>query len=231
MCWKILVDFDGTLSNSDYVFASKLDGLFGMEGIRLYNTYLFEIHRKIIHMQYPNRHDDFNLHWSLLLSHLGIPYDDEKASLLSKKFEEAIESILVKPMIFPDVTNFLEEAIKKGCVLCLSTGENSKEKAEAIENALGKSYFHHVIGEDLLGYLKNNKAYYEEALRLLKWKAEATFSIGDTILTDILPAKEVGIRTIWVNRNNHNSPIDPEEKPDYESCNLSYALDFIEKMR
>ena len=52
-------------------------------------------------------------------------------------------------------------------------------------------------------------------------------SIGDTILTDIYPAKLVGIKTIWVNRNNEKTPTEPERTPDHETSNLTSALGFL----
>lgn len=171
VCWNILVDFDGTLHKTEHVFASKLDGLFGMKGIQLFNIYLLEIHRKIVHLEHPLRHDDMKLHWSLLLNHLGISYDDKKANLLSIKFKEAMDDILRNPLLFPDAQDFLKGATKNGYTLCLSTGENSQEKAEAVEKALGNNYFHYVIGEDILGHLKNEESYYNEALKWLRWKS------------------------------------------------------------
>lgn len=103
------------------------------------------------------------------------------------------------------------------------------KKAEAVTRVLGTNYFDNVLGEEMLGYLKHEPSYYEEALKKLSWKAENTVSIGDTIVTDIYPAKVVGIKTIWVNRRNEKRPTEPERTPDCETSNLTSALDFLHR--
>ena len=55
--WNILVNFDGTLHDTESVYTSNLEGLFGLDRKKLYHVFLFDIHRKIIHKQYPQRHD------------------------------------------------------------------------------------------------------------------------------------------------------------------------------
>ena len=101
------------------------------------------------------------------------------------------------------------------------------EKAEAITRVLGTNYFSNVLGEEILGCLKHEPLYYEEALRKLSWKAEDTVSIGDTILTDIYPARVVGMKTIWVNRRNEETPTELKGTPNHETPNLVSALDYL----
>jgi len=197
--WNILIDFDGTLHDTESVYAQNLDGLFGLDGRKLYHIFLFDIHRKIIHEHYPQRHDDLDLHWRLLLQHLGKPYDNDVKNLLATRFKEAQKTVHVNPKLFHEAPTFLEGAVKAGHRLCLSTGGgDSLKKAATITRVLGKNYFDNILGEEMLGCLKHEPPYYEEALKKLSWKAEDTLSIGDTILTDIYPAKLVGIKTIWV---------------------------------
>lgn len=226
--WNILIDFDGTLHDTEFVYASKLDGLFGLAGEELYHIFLVDIHRKVVHEQYPRRHDDLDLHWRLLLQHLGKPYDSDTTNLLAVRFKEADKTILENPKLFHEAPPFLDRVVKAGHRLCLSTGgQNSLKKAEAVTRVLGTNYFDNVLGEEILGYLKHEPSYYEEALKKLSWKAENTVSIGDTIVTDIYPAKVVGIKTIWVNRRNEKRPTEPERTPDCETSNLTSALDFL----
>ena len=49
-----------------------------------------------------------------------------------------------------------------------------------------------------LGMMKPNKDFFREALRVLDAPAESVTMIGDTYKNDILPAMELGMRTIWV---------------------------------
>ena len=226
--WNILIDFDGTLHDTESVYASKLDGLFGLAGEELYHIFLVDIHRKVVHERYPHRHDDLDLHWRLLLQHLREPYDGDTANLLAVRFKEADKTILENPKLFHEAPSFLDHVVKAGHRLCLSTGgQNSLKKAEAITRVLGTNYFVDVLGEEILGYLKHEPAYYEEALEKLSWRAKNTVSIGDTIVTDIYPAKVVGMKTMWVNRRDEKRPTEPERTPDYETSNLISALDLL----
>ena len=226
--WNILIDFDGTLHDTESVYASKLDGLFGLKGENLYHIFLVDVHRNIIHEQYPRGHDDLDLHWRLLLRYLGQPYDSDTTNLLTVRFKEANKAILENPKLFREVPLFLDRIVKAGHRLCLSTGgQNSLMKAEAVTRVLGTDYFDNVLGEEILGHLKHEPAYYEEALKKLSWKAENTASIGDTIVTDIYPAKVVGMKTVWVNRKNEKQPTEAERTPDYETSNLTSTLDFL----
>jgi len=226
MIGTILIDYDGTLHDSDAVFAAKLDDLLGLSGEDLYRAYL-DIHRNIIHEHYPERHDDMGLHWRLLLQHLGKRYDRETAELLDKRFSEAAEAVVKHPRFFNDTFPFLDQLAEADYEIVLSTGQRTLDKAEALRRAGGKDYFSHVLGEEILGHLKNDPAYYREALKRLGTTAERSVSIGDTILTDIYPAKVVGIKTIWVNRRGEKPPTNPERTPDYEVSNLISALDYL----
>jgi hypothetical protein len=38
------------------------------------------------------------------------------------------------------------------------------------------------------------------------------------------------MKTIWVNRRNEKTPIEPEKTPNYETLNLISALDTIEEL-
>jgi putative hydrolase of the HAD superfamily len=224
----ILVDYDGTLHDSDAVFASKLNGLLGLSGRDLYRIYLVDIHRNIVHEHYPKRHDDMDFHWRLLFQYLGRPYNGEEATLLDARFREAAEAVVKSPKFFTDTFPFLDRLTESNYEVVLSTGQRSLEKAEALRRAGGKDYFSRVIGEEILGYLKNDPTYYREALRRLDTTAERTISIGDTILTDVYPAKVVGIKTIWVNRSGERPPTDHGRAPDYEVPNLISALDYLQ---
>jgi len=226
---NILIDFDGTLHDTESVFALKLDGLFDINGRKLFDMYLIDIHRKIIHEHYPQRHDDLKFHWRLLLNKLREPINNDRLNLLVTRFEEANKSILEKPKLFDETPSFLKSLSQKGYRLCLSTGGgNSLKKAETMTRVLGTNYFDEVLGEETLGCLKHNPLYYKEALKKLDWKAKNTVSVGDSISTDIYPAKKTGLRTLWVNRRQEKPPTSPERVPTYEVTNLISALVYLD---
>lgn len=227
--WNIFIDFDDTLHDTKSIFASKLEGILGMDGKTLYHMYLFDIHRKIIHNQFPSRHNDTIFHLKLLFNHLNKPIDDYIIEAIDLRFKEADRTIFENPKFFKDVPKFLNRVADGGHRLCLSTGGgNSIAKAKLVTRFLGRDYFDKVLGEEILGYLKDNPSYYKEALKRLSWKKKSAISIGDSINTDIYPAKIVGIKTVWVDRNNFNKDLAFEKTPWHTVNNLIAAMDFVE---
>ncbi len=230
MIKSVLVDYDETLHDTESIFASKMDGIFNISGREVYRKFMYEVHMKVIHQKYPERHDDWNFQGKLLCKLLDEPYDQHKINLLSSRFKEASQAMLDSPILFTDTHNFLESLTNAGYMLSLSSGKKSKEKAAGIKRILGKDYFKFTLGSEVVGHDKLELAYYQGALKIVGSTPEETLSIGDNILIDIYPAKAVGIKTLWVNRQRMNPPEDPKMNPDFEVSDLTQALDVILKM-
>ena len=219
----LFIDYDGTLHDSDAKYDTKLDGLFGMNGLRLWETYL-SLHREVVHTQYPQRHDDFMFHQRLLFEHLGVPYDDGEASRIARLFQEAQEECWTNPTFFPDSLPFLDRAVERH-VLCLATGDYAPQKAEALGRAGGRSYFQYAFDRDHLG-LKGGSAYFENALARTDCRPEEAVALGDSYEHDIVAAKSAGITTVWLDRNGKSGGRLPPEA-DYLVKNLMEALAYI----
>lgn len=229
--WKLLVDFDGTLHDTETIFSSKLDGLFGLDGKTLYNIYLFDIHRKLIHENFPERHNDTFFHFELLCDFLKKPVNENAIALLEARFREAETLIFRRPLFFKDAKTFLDKAFFAGHRLCLSSGGgNSRTKADTIKKFFMKNYFDKVIGEETMNCLKDDPLYYRKALQRLSWKNNEVVSIGDSLLTDIYPAKSVGIKTVWVNRKKGFRHLNPDKCPDYVTKDLVSVIDYLSSM-
>jgi HAD superfamily hydrolase (TIGR01509 family) len=208
----------------------SLDGVLGYSGEELYHTWVYDIHRALIHTRYLDRHDDTMFHCTLLFDRLELPFDKEAADLICAKFEEARESAKKDPIYYPDAVPALEALKEMGLTLCLSTGYGVGQKAKTLGFRTGKKFFKHTFSEKTLGVLKTEPEYYRKALRLAKVKPAETVSVGDTPLSDIRPAKLVGIKTIWVNRNQEPRPIEEDQIADYEARSLSKAVKIIRKL-
>ncbi len=227
MVTTVLIDYDGTLHDWDGVVIRSLDGILGMGGEELYHTWVFDIHRALIHTLHLERHDDAMFHCLLLFEHLGEPFDGETAKLICGKFEEAGERAWKDPIYFPDAIPALDEMRDMGLRLCLSTGRLAERKAETLTKFTGKRYFDHVFSEPMLGCLKTEPGYYRSALELAGSEPWETVSIGDTPLSDIRPARIVGVGTIWLNRRGEPRPTDPEQLADHEVKSLTEALELL----
>ncbi len=229
MIRTVFIDFDDTLHDSDSKFAARLDGLFGLRGLDLWRTFLEKIHRDIVHVRYPDRHEDEEFHAKLLFDYLGKPFDPVAAEAFRKACDVAKRERWSNPAYFPDAFKFLAEAKGLGYVLCLTTGEHAREKAAGIEKFSGRQFFDHVFGEKDLGHNKGDVGYFMEALRVTRTTPRECVCIGDTLTHDIAPAKLAGITTIWLNRRQEVLP-DGFPRPDFEAHSLTEALEFVKEM-
>jgi putative hydrolase of the HAD superfamily len=227
MITTVLIDYDGTLHDSDSVLTRSLDGILGLRGGELLHTWIFDIHRAIVHARHMEKHDDMMFHCELLLQHLGHPFEKRTADLICRRFEEAGEKAMDDPIYFPDAIPALDELKKMGLKLCLSTGTNAERKARTLARTTGDDYFDHIFSEPVLGYFKTEPEYYRIALERAGSKPGHTVSVGDTPLSDIRPAKLAGIRTIWVNRRGEPKPAVEDQRADREVADLVQAVEIL----
>ncbi len=231
MITTVLMDYDGTLHDWDSVLTRSLEGILGFSGEELLRIWTFEIHRAIVHHQYMERHDDMIFHCELLFQKLGRPHDQEVAELICHRFQEAGEKARNDPMYFPDAIPALEAIREMGLKLCLSTGTFAEVKAETLARTTGTNFFGHIFSEPAIGYFKTEPEYYSIALGRAGSTPGETVSIGDTPLSDIRPAKMVGMKTIWVNRRGEPEPATEDQRADHEVEDLLEAVRLISIQR
>ncbi len=228
MTKKVLfIDYDGTLHDSDAKYAARLDGILGLNGIDIWKAYL-HVHRGIVHVRYPEKHDDFFFHQRLLFDYLNKPYDDKIARTLAGKFRQAQQETWENPSFYPDTLPFLNK-VKDNHILCLTTGDYAPEKAKALEKAGNASYFSYTFDKDHLGLKGRGSSYYDNAVMSTKSRPEDVVVIGDSLEHDIAAAGEAGLATVWVNRRGiplaENLP-----RPDFEARDLLEVLSYIQDL-
>ncbi|MDY6893691.1 MAG: HAD family hydrolase, partial [Chloroflexota bacterium] len=220
---KILfIDYDNTLHDTDAKFAPVLDGVYGLSSEQLMETYLL-VHRRIIHQQYPEKHDDFFFHQKLIHEHLNRPYDETEARRIASMFKEAQEETWTSPLFYPDTLEFLDKA-KENHILCLTTGDFAQKKAKALEKASGKSHFSYVFDNNNLG-MKGGSSYFKNALSSTNSRPEDVIAIGDSLEHDIIAAKEAGIKAVWINRKGLPH-VTTSPGPDYQARDLIEVLGY-----
>jgi len=220
----LFIDYDGTLHDSDAKYAVKLDGILGLAGMQIWKAYLY-VHRGIVHVRYPEKHDDFFFHQRLLFDYLKKPYDGRVAHTLAGKFRQAQQETWTNPTFYPDALPFLNK-VRTNHILCLTTGDYAPEKAKALEKMAGVSYFSYAFDKDHLGLKGHSSSYYKNAVMSTKSPPEDVLVIGDSLEHDIAAAKEAGLATVWVNRRGisltENSP-----RPDFQARDLWEVLGYI----
>jgi HAD superfamily hydrolase (TIGR01549 family) len=230
MITTVLMDYDSTIHDMDGVMERMLDGVLGYSGREIYKIWVYDIHRSLIHEKFLEKHDDIWFHCQLLFKHLNKPFDETIANSICEKFEQAKESAKIDPIYYLEAIQVLDQLKDLGLKICLSTGFGVEEKAATLEKKTGKKYFTYTFSEANIGYLKTEKEYYEIALNRCGSDPKYTVSVGDTPLSDIRPAKLLGIHTIWINRVGEPKPSSPDQVADYEVSDLLGAVKIIKHL-
>lgn len=130
-------------------------------------------------------------------------------------------------MLYKDVPNCLEMLSKKyriGIIANQSLGTKNRLEKWGI-----MKYVDLVIASAEEGVSKPNTKIFEIALQRAKCKADQAIMIGDRIDNDIVPAKKVGMRTIWVKQGfgAYWQITGEDEKPDYTIQNIVALCDLL----
>lgn len=223
----LFIDYDGTLHDSDAKYAAKLDGILGLDGMQIWKAYL-HVHRGIVHIKYPEKHDDFFFHQRLLFGYLDKPYDDKIARTLAGRFRQAQQETWEKPSFYPDTLPFLNK-VKENHILCLTTGDYAPEKAKALEKTGSVSYFSYTFDKDHLGLKGHSSSYYNNAVMSTKSRPEDILVIGDSPEHDISAAKGAGLATVWVNRRGITLT-EGLPRADFQAKDLLEVLAYIQNL-
>jgi len=152
--------------------------------------------------------------WANALFHFGIR-DAGIAEELSDSFKRIRDT---KHAVYHDTIECLEQ-VKPQFKLGLITNGAPDLQWKKIHGSKLQPYFQTLVISGEYGFAKPDKRLFIEALNLMACSAANTLMVGDTLKTDIQGAKEIGIRTIWINRDNKQCD-NPDLKPDYEIDSL-----------
>ena len=70
--------------------------------------------------------------------------------------------------------------------------------AERLESWGLRQYFDVIAASAEIGYAKPDKEIFEKAFELARCTAEESIMVGDRLDNDIIPAKALGMKTVWV---------------------------------
>ena len=101
--------------------------------------------------------------------------------------------------------------------------------SERLENLGVRKYLDLIIASAEEGVSKPDRRIFEIALERSRCRPENAVMIGDRIDNDIVPAKQLGMKTIWVKQGFGSlwNITDESEKADIEINNLSDILKYL----
>ena len=91
------------------------------------------------------------------------------------------------------LTALIDKGYKLGIIANQKLGTEERLKSWSL-----RQYFDVIVASAEIGYAKPDKEIFEKALELAKCTAEESVMVGDRLDNDIIPAKAIGMKTIWV---------------------------------
>ena len=99
--------------------------------------------------------------------------------------------------LYPDAHDALTDLYKKGYRLGIIANQNSG--LEKRLEAWGiRKFFRVIVSSAEAGCVKPDRAIFELALKTAGCEAEESVMVGDRLDNDMLPAKEIGMKTVWI---------------------------------
>lgn len=161
--------------------------------------------------------------WTNGLAALGVE-DPELGQELAELFPAERKK---HPFIYEETFEVLDQLKGKFDLLLLTNGSPSLQQTKLTITPEIAPYFSHIIVSGAFGKGKPDPSIFDFALEKCGVSPEEVLMVGDNLMTDILGSSRVGMRSVWINREN--TPQDDEVKATYEIENLRELFSIIEQ--
>ncbi len=212
----------------------------GIDAILQDKTLSTKMHSGISHLDLESFF--FKEIYEVFIQHEQTDYIDPKSNIilsnkLNKIFECTINQQLIdRILIYIDTMkyinvdsiaiNVLSELKDRGFRLALVSNMMLPGKLliNKLKNAELYKYFEYIVVSSDIGYMKPHPTIFKKALLNLKLNKNNAVYVGDTYKQDIIGAKNVGMKAIWLNNQNASFPKDFNKIHDYEIHNLAELM-------
>ncbi|WP_336637088.1 HAD family hydrolase [Lysinibacillus fusiformis] len=162
--------------------------------------------------------------WTKGLAALGI--EDEKfGAELGERF---VAERKAAPYLYGDTFPVLDELKGKYKLVLLTNGAPSLQNLKLEITPEIAPYFDHIIISGDFGKGKPDASIFEHVMESVGITADEAIMVGDNLNTDILGSSRVGMRNVWINRENNRA--NGAVTPTYEVASLTDLLQVVEKL-
>ena len=98
---------------------------------------------------------------------------------------------------YPDACDTLTELKARGYRLGIIANQNPGLEKRLEDWGL-RQYFDVIVSSAEIGYAKPEREIFEKAFEMAGCMAEESVMVGDRLDNDMLPAKEIGMKTVWM---------------------------------
>lgn len=161
--------------------------------------------------------------WTRGLKALGID-DPDFGYELAERFPIERRN---NPFVYDESFQVLDELKENYQLLLLTNGSPDLQQTKLEITPELVPYFNHIVISGGFGKGKPDPAIFEHALSRIGVKKEEAVMVGDNLMTDILGASRIGMKSIWINRHNKERN---EVVPDFEITHLEELYPILSEL-
>ena len=209
-------DCYGTLIDWNLGIRTELERVFGVEAApRLLERY-HELEPKIEAEEYRTYREVLRLTLEELLREEGVQLPEGEARTLA-------DSLPDWPP-FPEVPTALAELRARGWMLAILSNSD-RDLIAASQKQLRVPIDLAIVAEDVQSY-KPAHAHWERFFEATTADRDSHVHVAASLFHDIAPARELGLKSVWINRLGEQ----PKPKPDRELTDLSRLPDTLDEL-
>lgn len=162
--------------------------------------------------------------WTNGLKAFGI----EDATFGQELGERFVAERKVSPFFYEDTFAVLDELKGKYQLVLLTNGAPSLQNLKLEITPEIVPYFDHIVISGDFGKGKPDASIFEHVMEKAGVTKDNGIMVGDNLMTDILGSNRVGMRNVWINREN--KPKNPDVTPTYEVTSLTEFLALVKTL-
>lgn len=159
--------------------------------------------------------------WTNGLKALGI----EDAKFGQELGERFVAERKVSPFLYEDTFTVLDELKGKYQLVLLTNGAPSLQNLKLEITPKLVPYFDHIVISGDFGKGKPDASIFQYVMEKAGVTKDNSIMVGDNLMTDILGSNRVGMRNVWINRENKQQ--NPDVPPTYEVKSLTELLALV----
>lgn len=162
--------------------------------------------------------------WTNGLATVGI----EDAELGAELGERFVEERKKAPFFYEDTFEVLDQLKGKYELILLTNGAPSLQNLKLEITPEIVPYFDHIVISGDFGKGKPDASIFEFVMDKAGLTKDEAIMVGDNLMTDILGSSRVGMRNVWINREN--KPKNPDVVPTFEVTSLTEFLQLLKSI-
>jgi putative hydrolase of the HAD superfamily len=162
--------------------------------------------------------------WTMGLKKMGVNDPDFGLELAERFPQERRKT----PYVYEETFKVLDELKGKYQLLMLTNGSPDLQNTKLSITPELVPYFDQIVISGDFGRGKPDPSIFEHALSRMNLNKDEVIMVGDNLMTDILGANRVGMKSVWINRHDKERS---EVIPTYEIKHLEDLFEILEDLK